>query len=285
MTLGEKIRNLRKRSGMSQEKLAELMGISRQSVAKWESGQSSPSSANLFKLADILGTTTVSLLASEDESPGEETSGALGDGKSSQTEQDEKFEKAGESSGSGSNSRQSDGLPRDSISSQAEEIYRVFKAEDEKNKKEKKDIIRKNVLSALFILLAYMVLYMIGRLIWCRSGGESSMLGILWASKPEGENSYLFGWLLSSRLFYISAVISAIPSLLGRRYFSIITLAGFIISMVSGIIFGPNPEGAFYGNSHYGWAIWAGIFILSMALGILFEVHKAIKPLKRKGRH
>ncbi len=285
MTLGEKIRNLRKRSGMSQEKLAELMGISRQSVAKWESGQSSPSSANLFKLADILGTTTVSLLASEDESPGEETSGALGDGKSSQTEQDEKFEKAGESSGSGSNSRQSDGLPRDSISSQAEEIYRVFKAEDEKNKKEKKDIIRKNVLSALFILLAYMVLYMIGRLIWCRSGGESSMLGILWASKPEGENSYLFGWLLSSGLFYISAVISAIPSLLGRRYFSIITLAGFIIGMVFGIIFGPNPEGAFYGNSHYGWAIWAGIFILSMVFGIFFEVFKGHKASKRKDRH
>lgn len=285
MTLGEKIRNLRKRSGMSQEKLAELMGISRQSVAKWESGQSSPSSANLFKLAEILGTTTVSLLASEDDSPGAETSGTLGDGKPSQAEQDEKFEKAGESSGSGSNSRQSDGLPRDSISSQAEEIYRVFKAEDEKNKKEKKDIIRKNVLSALFILLAYMVLYMIGRLIWCRSGGESSMLGILWASKPEGENSYLFGWLLSSRLFYMSVAISAIPSLWGRRYFSIITLAGFIISMVSGIIFGPNPEGAFYGNSHYGWAIWAGIFILSMVFGIFFEVFKGHKASKRKDRH
>lgn len=285
MTLGEKIRNLRKRSGMSQEKLAELMGISRQSVAKWESGQSSPSSANLFKLADILGTTTVSLLASEDESPGEETSGALGDGKSSQTEQDEKFEKAGESSGSGSGIGQIDGLPRDSISSQAEEIYRVFKAEDEKKKREKNKGMRKNILSALFILLAYMVLYMIGRLIWCRSGGEGSMLGILWASKPEGENSYLFGWLLSSRLFYISAVISAIPSLWGRRYFSIITLAGFIIGMVSGIIFGPNPEGAFYGNSHYGWAIWAGIFILSMVFGIFFEVFKGHKASKRKDRH
>ncbi len=281
MTLGEKIRNLRKRSGMSQEKLAELMGISRQSVAKWESGQSSPSSANLFKLADILGTTTVSLLASEDESPGAEIAGTLGDGKPSQAEQ---AEKAGESSGSGSGSGQSDGLPRDSISSQAEEIYRVFKAEDEKKKREKNKGIRKNIRSALFILLAYMILYIIGRLIWCRSGGESSLLGILWASKPEGENSYLFSWLLSSRLFYISAVISAIPSLWGRRYFSIITLAGFIIGMVSGIIFGPNPEGAFYGNSHYGWAIWAGVFILSMALGILFEVYKSIKPLKKKGR-
>lgn len=280
MTLGEKIRNLRKRSGMSQEKLAELMGISRQSVAKWESGQSSPSSANLFKLADILGTTTVSLLASEDESPGAEIAGTLGDGKPIQAEQ---AEKAGESSSS--SSVQGDGLPRDSISSQAEEIYRVFKAEDEKNKKEKNKGIRKNILSALFILLAYMILYIIGRLIWCRSGGENSLLGILWASKPEGENSYLFGWLLSSRLFYISAVISAIPSLWGRRYFSIITSAGFIIGVALGIIFGPNPEGAFYGNTHYGWAIWAGVFILSIALGILFEVHKAIKPLKRKGRH
>lgn len=40
MTLGEKIKSLRKGLGMSQEKLAELMGISRQAVAKWENGVS-----------------------------------------------------------------------------------------------------------------------------------------------------------------------------------------------------------------------------------------------------
>ena len=36
MTLGERILNYRKRAGMSQEKLAELLGVSRQAVSKWE---------------------------------------------------------------------------------------------------------------------------------------------------------------------------------------------------------------------------------------------------------
>lgn len=36
MTLGERILNYRKRAGMSQEKLAELLGVSRQVVSKWE---------------------------------------------------------------------------------------------------------------------------------------------------------------------------------------------------------------------------------------------------------
>ncbi len=43
MTLGEQIKELRLQRGMSQEKLAESMGVSRQAVTKWESGQSAPS--------------------------------------------------------------------------------------------------------------------------------------------------------------------------------------------------------------------------------------------------
>ncbi|MBQ6579255.1 MAG: helix-turn-helix transcriptional regulator, partial [Oscillospiraceae bacterium] len=39
MTLGEKISDLRKNAGYSQEKLAELMDVSRQAVTKWESGK------------------------------------------------------------------------------------------------------------------------------------------------------------------------------------------------------------------------------------------------------
>ncbi len=40
MTLSEKIMNLRKKNGWSQEELAERLDISRQSVSKWESGES-----------------------------------------------------------------------------------------------------------------------------------------------------------------------------------------------------------------------------------------------------
>ncbi|MBD5081015.1 MAG: helix-turn-helix transcriptional regulator [Ruminococcaceae bacterium] len=44
----------RKKKALSQEKLAELMGVSRQAVTKWESGNSKPSSENLIKLAELL---------------------------------------------------------------------------------------------------------------------------------------------------------------------------------------------------------------------------------------
>ncbi|NLB22751.1 MAG: helix-turn-helix transcriptional regulator, partial [Clostridium sp.] len=38
MKLSEKILELRKRRGLSQEALAELMGVSRQAISKWENG-------------------------------------------------------------------------------------------------------------------------------------------------------------------------------------------------------------------------------------------------------
>lgn len=239
MTLGEKIKSLRKGLGMSQEKLAELMGISRQAVAKWENGQSAPSTANLFKLAEILNTTTAFLLADDD-------------AKDTGTEENTDETKA--------------------VLSQAEEFYRVFKAEEERKNKEKKQRIRKNIIWALVVILAYLAVYIIGRLIWCRT--NSSLTGLLWASTPEGENSYLYGWLLSSGLFWVSLAISALPALLGKKYFSAITFGGFILGLILGIIFGPNPEGVPYGHGHYGWAVWGGIFILSVILGIIFEVLK-----------
>lgn len=62
MTLGKRIKACRQQSGMSQEKVAELVGVSRQAVTKWETNQSAPSTENLFRLADIFGTTVDLLL-------------------------------------------------------------------------------------------------------------------------------------------------------------------------------------------------------------------------------
>ena len=41
--------------GLSQEELAQLTGVSRQSVTKWETGQSAPDLDRLVELADVLG--------------------------------------------------------------------------------------------------------------------------------------------------------------------------------------------------------------------------------------
>ena len=64
-TLGQRIREHRRRAGLSQEALARRMDVSRQAVTKWESSQSAPSTENLFRLAELFGTTVDLLLPSE----------------------------------------------------------------------------------------------------------------------------------------------------------------------------------------------------------------------------
>lgn len=55
MTLGEKIASARKEKGMTQEMLAEKLGVTWQAVARWETGKALPGTANLFMLRQLLG--------------------------------------------------------------------------------------------------------------------------------------------------------------------------------------------------------------------------------------
>lgn len=68
MTLAEKILHLRTQQGLSQLELAERLGVSRQSVSKWETGQSVPDLDKLIKLSDLFGI-TVDELVREGERP------------------------------------------------------------------------------------------------------------------------------------------------------------------------------------------------------------------------
>lgn len=65
MTLGEKLQKLRKARGWTQEELAEKVGVSRQSLSKWESDGALPDTANVIVLADLFGVTTDYLLREE----------------------------------------------------------------------------------------------------------------------------------------------------------------------------------------------------------------------------
>lgn len=65
MNIGEKIQRLRKESGLSQEALAERLGLSRQAVSKWESGSAIPSIDNLVELSRIFQVTVGELLSLE----------------------------------------------------------------------------------------------------------------------------------------------------------------------------------------------------------------------------
>ena len=56
MSIGERIGELRKAQNISQGKLAQAMGVSRQAVSKWENDQMEPDSLKLIQLADLLDT-------------------------------------------------------------------------------------------------------------------------------------------------------------------------------------------------------------------------------------
>ncbi|MBQ6842833.1 MAG: helix-turn-helix transcriptional regulator [Firmicutes bacterium] len=223
MTLGERIKECRLRAGMSQEKLAELVGVSRQAVTKWEADQSAPHTENLFRLAEIFGTTVDMLLNNDSAQP-----------------------------------------------SAAEQIYYLYKMEQEQQKAAFLRKIKQNVLAMLAVALFYGLIYLIGRLLWC-DFGDSSILGWLLDTKPRGEGSYLYGWLLSSNMFIFALGYSMALGLSGAYRLAVCSSSYFLIGLLTGMALGPNPAGATLGQSHYGWAYWGAIFLLSLPTGLLWQ--------------
>lgn len=65
MILADKIINLRKKNGWSQEELAEKLGVTRQSISKYEGAQSIPDLDKILKLSEIFGVTTDYLIKDE----------------------------------------------------------------------------------------------------------------------------------------------------------------------------------------------------------------------------
>lgn len=61
-SLGETLKAHRTRCKMTQEFVAESIGVSRQAVSKWELGASDPSTSNLFALAKLFGVSAEELL-------------------------------------------------------------------------------------------------------------------------------------------------------------------------------------------------------------------------------
>lgn len=69
MILADKIIELRKKAGWSQEELAEQLGVTRQSVSKWEGAQSVPDMEKVVQMSRLFGVTTDFLLKDELEAP------------------------------------------------------------------------------------------------------------------------------------------------------------------------------------------------------------------------
>ena len=63
MSIGERLYNLRKERNLSQEDLANELGVSRQTVSKWETGESTPDFDKIIPLCDFFGITSDELIS------------------------------------------------------------------------------------------------------------------------------------------------------------------------------------------------------------------------------
>ena len=82
---------------------------------------------------------------------------------------------------------------------------------------------------------------------------------------------YTPSWTVRNVIWY-AAIISVIPSFFGNYRFSIITLAGYILGVIAGEMFGGFKSDIPPEYLHYGWVIWGAVFISSAIIGILVEI-------------
>lgn len=227
MTLGDRIRECRKKSGLSQDKVAELVGVSRQAVTKWEAGQTAPNTENLFKLAEIFGTTVDLLISEKDADP----------------------------------------------HSPAEQIYYLYKMEEEKKKAERQIRIKRNVVFATALVCSLLTIYLILQVV-LGTPKASNVMGLIMGTNSK---SYLWGWLIHNKLFWLAFAVSVVPAFWGKWRFSVTTAVMIFLGVLLGELFGPYPAGAEYGQDHYGWAIWLLCYFSSVVMGIIAE------KMKKKG--
>ena len=62
MSFGENLRNVRKKKNITQEDLAEILGVSRQAISKWESDNGYPETEKLLVISEVLNISIDSLL-------------------------------------------------------------------------------------------------------------------------------------------------------------------------------------------------------------------------------
>lgn len=65
MNIGERLLKLRKEKGLSQEEIANIIGVSRQTISKWETGESNPDFDKIIPLCDLYNISTDELIRGE----------------------------------------------------------------------------------------------------------------------------------------------------------------------------------------------------------------------------
>ncbi len=257
MTLGERIKAHRQQAKMSQEALAAALGVSRQAVTKWESGQSAPSTENLFRLAELFGT-TVDLLLPE------------------QAAAQPQPDPAAQPRPDPAAQPQPDPAAQPRPDPAVRQMLELYRQEQQAKQAARRKRLRQNVRAALQIASGYLLVYLLGRVLWC-DFSDSTVLGWLFLARPDKPGSYLYGWLLHKRLFWGCAAIAAGTALLGRHRAARVQLAYFVLGLWAGVWYGPVP----YGSGEYGWAYWAALVLASFPVGRLWQKRAGARPDRR----
>ncbi len=196
MKLQENIRTCRKQAGLSQEQLAEKLGLSRQAVAKWEAGTSAPSTENLLRLCEALNVPLETLISEKTESPAKETTHT----------------------------------PAPDLQSaiQAVKVY------DEQKRSSRRDRFYLNLLCAAGVVLIFVIIYLIDRFLHADLK-ETTLTAFLFDRSPY-HNSYLIGWLHHNGIYWICMGISVLAFLCNKRFFAYAVTAGFLVGLTLGIL-------------------------------------------------
>lgn len=271
--LNERIKAHRRAAGLSQEALAARLGVSRQAVAKWESGQSAPSTENLFYLAQIFGTTVDLLLPP----PGEAQTAAP------MPESDAESPAASvrsEPAAAVPDTAPAGGCAPDGATvtcggawsapadpaAVAAQLHALQKQEREQAAAARRARRVQNGRAALLCAGIYLALYLFGRLLWCVDD-QTTVLGWLFAARPKGEGGYLFGWLLHGGRYWWCVGLSVGLALAGKRVLALTTAVGFVVGFGLGVWLGPTD----WGTGEYGWAWWLFTVLASLPVGAVLQ--------------
>ncbi|MCL2030576.1 MAG: helix-turn-helix transcriptional regulator [Oscillospiraceae bacterium] len=278
MTLGSRIKAHRVRLGYSQEKMAELVGISRQAVTKWEADQSIPCMENLMTLADLFG---VSL--------GELSGGISG----------EKTEGTPENGGKGYAKKRLLGLDLVFLLVSGFAIWNAIKIPA---------LIGYSVTGFLSVVIqAAAMLYIPLYLLWLRprrghkaaqkgvSAGKSALLGkILWLGTTA---AVLLGSFFLCRftfldwhgsyqypvfLLLIGLAAAAIAAIADGRKVMIGIMLGYLGGFAVGIVFGVDGVDPGGGATNNWWVLWTVSFAASILAGVIWEMISRKGGLGRK---
>ncbi len=78
----------------------------------------------------------------------------------------------------------------------------------------------------------------------------------------------------SRHVLWPAAAISTIPALFGLRRFPFIILAGYVLGVITGELFGGFQADVPPQYLHHGWLIWFCVFAASVGVGVAVEVRR-----------